>query len=356
MKMNKVSKSGKNHEKPVKKNGSPVEKKTPAPSRLPLETLAKAPAPASKPARPAPRGLTPQTSRELSLNSASHEEVTRSKFFTGEPHKETFAEESFVFPAGYGEDKIVLLVRDPYWLHTYWEVTQEAIQSIRQKTGDESLGRSNVVLRVKDITGKNADAPNTHFDIHVSDGASSWYINITADNRTYCVEVGILDRNGVFHLIARSNSVTAPRAGVSDVFDEQWMTLEDYDRVYALSGGLRNLAASSAELRQQMQERFEASLSSGGLSSMGSGAFGGDQKKRRDFFLIVDAELIVYGRTVPSAHLTIQGKPKKLNGDGTFSARFALPVGNHEIPVTSVSWDGVDKITITPVVVREENR
>ena len=49
----------------------------------------------------------------------------------------------------------------------------------------------------------------------------------------------------------------------------------------------------------------------------------------------------------------IQGKPKQLNPDGTFSARFALPDGKQVIPVNSTSSDGIDSITITPIVEKE---
>ena len=29
---------------------------------------------------------------------------------------------SFAIPTGYGDDRIVLLVKDPWWLHAYWEI------------------------------------------------------------------------------------------------------------------------------------------------------------------------------------------------------------------------------------------
>lgn len=289
------------------------------------------------------------------------EEVTKSKFLVQQPDvKEVFTEEPSQLSDFYGEDKVILLVRDPYWLYAYWEVTDQAINEVRAKSGDNSIGRSNLVLRVKDITGTDPNHPASFFDIHVADGSSNWYINVSADNRSYCVEIGMLTSDGRFFMVSRSNSVTAPRAGVSDVYDEKWMTLEDYDRVYGLSGGLNIKGMSSADIRKQMKVKFEAALSSGALSSgvLSSGAFGGGKnEKARDFFLVVDAELIVYGRTVPSAKLTIQGKPKSLNPDGTFSARFALPMATtQEIPVTAVSSDGIDKLTITPVVIREENK
>lgn len=288
------------------------------------------------------------------------EEVTKSKFrIQHEDAKEIFSEHPSQLPDFYGEDKVILLVRDPYWLYAYWEITDQAVNDVRVKSGDKSIGRANIVLRVKDITGTNPNKPASSFDIHVADGSSSWYINVSADNRDYCVEIGILTSDGRFFMVSRSNSVTAPRAGVSDVYDEKWMSLEEYDRVYGLSGGLNIKGMSSADIRKQMAKKFEAVLSSGALSSgvLSSGELVGKSKKARDFFLVVDAELIVYGRTVPSAKLTIQGKPKSLNPDGTFSARFSLPMAvRQEIPVTAVSSDGVDKLTITPVVSREENK
>ena len=39
----------------------------------------------------------------------------------------------------------------------------------------------------------------------------------------------------------------------------------------------------------------------------------------------IDAELIVYGKTDPAAHCTLQNEPVKLRPDGTFTMRFSLP-------------------------------
>lgn len=311
-------------------------------------------------------------------NPLIQDQVTNSKYFVADQAVETFNEDSFMFPASYGDDKIVLMVRDPFWLHAYWEVTENTIENIRQASGKNDIGRSNMVLRVKDITGTDINSPSSYYDINIPEGVTNWYINVASDNRNYCVEIGAKDPSGEYYFITRSNSVTSPRSGVSDIIDEEWMYAgksgqapggeKGLDEVYALSGGYSNLAASSAELREFMRTQFEAALSSGALSSFshvssfGSNMFAPSAQeeqspgKQRDFFLVVDAELIVYGRTVPSASLTIQGKPKKLNSDGTFSARFALPVGNHEIPVKAVSVDGIDEITITPVVQRKKDK
>jgi hypothetical protein len=70
-----------------------------------------------------------------------------------------------------------------------------------------------------------------------------------------------------------------------------------------------------------------------------SSPYGGEQKPRRDFWFNVNAELIVYGATEPTARVTIGGRPIKLRPDGTFSYRFALPDGDYGLPAEATSVD-----------------
>jgi hypothetical protein len=73
----------------------------------------------------------------------------------------------------------------------------------------------------------------------------------------------------------------------------------------------------------------------------------------RPFWLVAQTELVVYGSTDPNAKVTIQGEPVGLRADGSFTARFALPEGRHEIHIRGISHDGKQERTITPVVHRE---
>lgn len=277
----------------------------------------------------------------------------RSKFYVGEGIREPYYEDHFTFPAEYGRTKIVLMVRDPYWVHAYWEITFSKIEEIKKLIGENVLKSSKLVLRVKNVTNASADKPNSFFDIDVVPGANNWYINVPNDCANYVVDIGYKTPDGNFIIVARSNEVGVPRAGVSDQYDEEYISLEQLDKIYALSGGLQ-IGLSSGEIRQRMKELIEQSTSSGAITSPGvssiSSGFMKKEKKERGFFLVVNTELIVYGATVPDATLTIQGQPKKLNPDGTFSARFALPDGLQEIPVKAISSDKIDEITITPIV------
>ena len=60
----------------------------------------------------------------------------------------------------------------------------------------------------------------------------------------------------------------------------------------------------------------------------------------RQFWLVADAELIVYGATEPDATVTIGGKPIKLNPDGTFRFQMSFQDGMIDYPIFAVAADG----------------
>ena len=74
------------------------------------------------------------------------------------------------------------------------------------------------------------------------------------------------------------------------------------------------------------QEGFDSGESDSGLNDSGRPlgqrpkrvGLGGVAPRQRSFWLVADAELIVYGATDPSARLTIGGEEVPLSTDGTF--------------------------------------
>src|SRR5205814_8405152 len=89
--------------------------------------------------------------RDTSLNSTGEEQVERSKYEVGVPTKDLSAKVPKELPAGYGKDRIVVMVRDPYWLHTYWELTRHAIQRAEAALGQEWHG-ARPILRLLDVS------------------------------------------------------------------------------------------------------------------------------------------------------------------------------------------------------------
>jgi hypothetical protein len=65
------------------------------------------------------------------------------------------------------------------------------------------------------------------------------------------------------------------------------------------------------------------------------------------FWLVADAELIVYGATDPSARLTIGGEEVPLSADGTFRIQVPFRDGQQVYPIEAVAADGEQKRSIT---------
>ena len=59
-------------------------------------------------------------------------------------------------------------------------------------------------------------------DIPIHGGVNNWYIDVLEPPRSYRIDIGYLSRRGKFYVLARSNVVTTPKAGVTDPLDENW--------------------------------------------------------------------------------------------------------------------------------------
>jgi hypothetical protein len=259
------------------------------------------------------------------------------------------AEEQFSIPTGYGDDRIVLMVKDPWWLYAYWEIQPATERAVRSQLLPHEVARLQSILRVYDVTGIDFPAQPAHqsFDISLSGLATNWYIQADAPGRSFIVEIGLLTNNGRFLLLARSNRVTAPRFGPSDVIDGAWMTTDEaYWKLFGVAGGV-GIGSSPLEIKRVLEQKvFSPGLFSPGLFSPMK------VPKERRFWLSVNAELILYGATDPKAKVSVQGQPIQLRPDGTFSLRFALPDGTQTIPVEAVSPDELETRKVTPVVTR----
>lgn len=253
-------------------------------------------------------------------------------------------------PDQYGQDKIILQVRDPWWVHAYWEITGRTFERLKNELKDEFY-RAKRILRVYDVSQIIFTGENAHhfFDIQIDTHTNNWYIDTALAGRSWCVDLGLVLADGRFVMIARSNTVSTPIEGPSWITDEEWMIPEDmFARLYGMGFGL----GRSSPVGKGWQERVKkAFISSPGVSSLASPV-----KKvlgERMFWLVVNTELIVYGATEPDAKVYVQDRQVNTRHDGTFSMRFALPNGKQVIPVKAISSDSKEERTITPIVTKE---
>lgn len=256
-------------------------------------------------------------------------------------------------PGGSGKERLVVMVRDPYWLHAYWELSRAAVTRAEAAMGQD-WHTARPVLRLLDVssngTTSSAEKVVRHVPIH--GGVNNWYIDVTTPQRSYRVEIGYLASSGRFFLLARSNVVTTPAPGASDSIDRNWSAVaENFEKIYAQSGGYAP-EGPSLELQELFEERLRRPMGSPVIRQFGAGAQALLPHRQREFNFELDAELIVFGQTEPESRVTLQGEPVALRPDGSFTVRFAMPNCRQVIPAVAHSADGVEQRTIVLAVER----
>jgi uncharacterized protein len=293
-------------------------------------------------------------------------------------------------PGGYGESRIVLLPRDPQWAYAYWDIPNEHKQELRNQGG------SRLVLRFYDVTDIdiNTQGPHSLQQYECGEIAREWYLPVPVSDRDYTVEIGYVCNDGRWLVLSRAASVRIPPVYPSDWVEDKFITVdwnEDLrgktfaklippsqkagaaglaagqaagqdNEANALYGDMVELARSaeaqrvSGSLFGSMHQVPEQAVSSfvfpsgaglwalptaSGVNMSGAGLFASAPPAQpRKFWLIADAELIVYGATEPDATVTIDGEPIELNSDGTFRFQMSFQDGVIRYPIVAVAKDG----------------
>jgi hypothetical protein len=247
-----------------------------------------------------------------------------------------------------GQDRLVVMVRDPYWLHAYWELAPRSLDRAQSALGPH-WHTTRPVLRVFTVSGDGTAILQREIVIH--GGVNHWYVDVQNPPQQFRMEIGYLAASGQFYCLARSNAVTTPPAGTSDSVDENWADIdENADRIFAMSGGYTQ-HGTSLELQELLEERLRRPMGTPMRTRYGGGASRA-LSASQDLSFAVDAELLVYGVCNPHAHVTLQGEPVPLKDDGSFTVRMSLPDRRQVIPVVASSADGVEQRTIILAVER----
>lgn len=258
---------GKAAVKAVSKVKAPKAAAKKKPSRKTAGTKKPAPKKTSRPEMPevqAPLRRPWQMPAGVEEPLLAQERIADAKYYTGT------AEQRPAVPFGtlaheYGSERIALMARDPHMAFSYWELPQARLEKEKAWFGWDSK----LCVRVYDVTGVLFDGTNAtaYFDQEVYDRVGSWYFDFGRPLHSFCADLGLLAPNGRFLTMVRSNAVTMPRDGVSDVLDEEWMLVdEEFMKLYggagATSGGF-----SSQQVQELMSQRRMLKISSPGLFS-----------------------------------------------------------------------------------------
>ncbi len=242
----------------LKRNDKPAKtaavKKTSSTGKSIVKKRAAAKKPAQSPvAAPAREWKLPPGAEEPLM---AQERVSEAKYYTGPVKEHRPGHEDL--PHGYGEEKIALMVRDPYLVHAYWEVTPARIEREKAWFG----WNSKLVVRIYDVTGIQFDGRNAlgYFDQEVFERLGSWYFDVGRPSHSFIADLGLLSPEGKFLTLARSNHISMPRDGVSDVLDEEWMLVdEDFWKLYGFPGG-----PSSPQIQEMIKRRRMQQITSPG--------------------------------------------------------------------------------------------
>lgn len=284
-------------------------------------------------------------------------------------------------PAGYGESRIVLMPRDPQWAYAYWDVSNEHKEKLRHQGG------SRLALRFYDVTNINLEyqRPPSLQQYECDELAREWYLPVPVSDRDYVVEIGYVCADGHWLLLARSASVRIPPVYPFDGIEDQFITIdwdEDlrgktfvelmptrrmeiappiYEEGFGVPGSLfgsRQMVSEQAissyvfPSGMGMGSGIGIMMSGIGMSGIGFAA-SMPPLRPRQFWLVADAELIVYGATEPDATVTIGGCPVKLNPDGTFRLQMSFQDGDIDFPIMAVAADGEQMRSIHMKFTRE---
>ena len=250
---------------------------------------------------------------------------------------------------------LVLMQKDPNWMHAFWEVSENRINEAKH-------GKGKIVLRLFDIADDltvQRSKKRKFRDIEVPANARSWYVENPVGKS--CVAVlGAVSGKNFMPIVESAPVMTFDKSAAAPAADDAFAkaslggnTLGNF-----MSSGFSSQTAESwlkslgGNFGSSSESMFSGALSSAALQSNNIEVAKDSVNYGKDFFLWVKTRLIVYGGTRPDAHLQVRGEPFPLNPDGTFSFEEDLPDSTKIIPVFATDKDGDFPTTIVPIVVK----
>ncbi|HOX05395.1 MAG TPA: DUF4912 domain-containing protein [Planctomycetota bacterium] len=229
----------------------PGRSRRPSSRKIPASPPARRPAPARESravrAANAPVGLPEGALPELTSSSSGI--PLPSLFAPAAQRTGPYIDRGPDLPAGYGDDVLEALVRDPRAIYVYWELAGGAHARACANRSEAELAGAVWVLRVSRLEDDN------FFDIPVDPGVGNWYLHVDPDG-SYQVRIGLVLASGSFIELAASRVVRTPPDSVSERQDEQWMLVsEEFDRLVDYTVSLHGRAPGSAQMGELRRRR-----------------------------------------------------------------------------------------------------
>jgi hypothetical protein len=288
-------------------------------------------------------------------------------------------------PEAYGTEKLLLTARDPHWLYAHWDLTRAQLREYNRRSVDGHL-----VLRV--FTHNVAGEP--FMETHVNPESRNWFVHVGRGGTKFVAVLGYYAKSGArwTQLSVSAPTITPPESlspdtsvhfatipvdvpfekllaivkkavgermplaealqrlraeghvdlpDLAQISSARWTSEQERALAELISmDSVRRVWIGSLEITELIRRKLVEDISSIAIASVSSPF--GRVERGKDFWFTVNAELIIYGATEPTAKVAIGGRDIRLRPDGSFSLRFALPDGHYELPVTAESADQTD--------------
>ena len=260
---------------------------------------------------------------------------------------------------------VVFLPRDPQWAYCFWSI------SAADRKCAQRAGATQLCIRLADVTGLAGEQTHTQTlqELVVDASSSEWFMPVPLDGRDYRVELGFRLRSGGWYSLAFSAVAHVPgmepSQRIADAFVPFSLEAGPTAAPSAVAapssiGGVQHeqhyqratLPTRSRRVGSEVLHEYDLNgpgpLNDSGVGVWASGRTesGMGALRERSFWLVADAELIVYGATDPSASLFIGDEQVQLERDGSFRIHVPFRDGEQLYPVRAIAADGEQERSI----------
>ena len=213
---------------------------------------------------------------------------------------------------------VVFLPRDPQWAYCFWSI------SAADRKSAQRAGATQLCIRLADVTGLAGEQTHTQTlqELVVDASSSEWFMPVPLDGRDYRVELGFRLRSGGWYSLAFSAVAHVPgmepSQRIADAFVPFSLEAGPTAAPSAVAapssiGGVQHeqhyqratLPTRSRRVGSEVLHEYDLNgpgpLNDSGVGVWASGRTesGMGALRERSFWLVADAELIVYGATDP---------------------------------------------------------
>ena len=148
-------------------------------------------------------------------------------------------------PATYATGEVLLTARDPHWLYTHWDLSDDQQRRYNAFSRDGHL-----IVRVYiDAPGGKPAA-----EVHVHPESRHWFIHVNRANTRYVAELGYYSAADKWTLISTSPATLTPPNAISDDATAEFATIPCEVPMQKLLSLVKEAVQENAPLAEALQE------------------------------------------------------------------------------------------------------